>query len=568
MEDNDICPICCDRYTPHLRRRVECLHCSHACCRNCISQYVITSPFMPRCMSCKKGWDRNFMYNTMTKTFVVETLKQHSEKLMLEREKALLPLTQPIVERLKRINELNLLHNVMNRRITLKRGEEREAMFVLRRTRSELVANGLRMRNQEIEASEMPTDSDQSDDERQEIRKQQSRMPIQLQANIQNWKQLRRERIRIEQEREANYRAIDRLVRKNANRINALENHADGNGNMAEYNTSSSEDEGGASTSAPHKTSRRAFVRSCPNDSCKGFLSTRWACGLCGCNVCPKCHEIKTECEVAAHTCDPNNVATAQMLMNDTRGCPSCGVQIHKIDGCNMMFCTQCHTPFCWKTGEIIKNQRIHNPHYYEWLRQNSRDGNIPREPGDEIGGGNANGCYNRISIRAIRDKLERYDLMSYDLEDILWNVHRMNLHIEMVEIPRLNTHARRDHVDLRIGYMMNRCTEREWKHELYRRAKRDEKNASIRQIYEMVNAVLNDELHKIISTEPLEFQNITDCLFTIENLRNYTNQQFLDISRIYQCRVPMIEEQTWNITYQRADFSVRKKPKFKEDAT
>jgi hypothetical protein len=521
-------------------------------------------------MSCKKEWDRNFMYNTMTKTFVIETLKEHSEKLMLEREKALLPLTQPIVERVKRLNVLNSNHNIINKKISQQKQDELDAMFTLRRTRSDLIANGLRMKNQDISISEMATDSDQSDDERQHIHQQQAKFPTELQTEIQNWKQKRRERIKMEQERDANYRAINQLIRKNSNRINALENYAGGTGNITEYVTSSSdEDAPGDSTSrSSRRAAKRTFVRACPNENCKGFLSTRWICGLCECNVCSKCHEIKSNGE---HTCDPNNVATAQMLMNDTRSCPSCSVQIHKIDGCNMMFCTQCHTPFCWKTGEIIRNQRIHNPHYYEWLRQNSTNGNIPREPGDEIGGAgeaNRNGCRNRISIRAIRDKLEQYDLNSYDLEDILWNVHRVNLHIEMVEIPILTIYNRRDQVDLRMNYMLNRYTERKWKQELYRRAKRDEKNISIQQVYEMVNAVLNDELYKIITTEPLTFQYITDLVAMIENLRNYTNQQFLDISKIYQCRVPKIEEQTWNINYQRADWSIRKKHKFKENTT
>ena len=42
---------------------------------------------------------------------------------------------------------------------------------------------------------------------------------------------------------------------------------------------------------------------------------------------------------------------------------------ISKIDGCNQMWCTQCHVAFDWKTGAIQNS--VHNPHYFEWLRKN-----------------------------------------------------------------------------------------------------------------------------------------------------------------------------------------------------
>jgi hypothetical protein len=45
---------------------------------------------------------------------------------------------------------------------------------------------------------------------------------------------------------------------------------------------------------------------------------------------------------------------------------------------CDQIWCSLCQTAFSWKTG-IIEVGRIHNPHYYEFLRKQN-NGEIPRE--------------------------------------------------------------------------------------------------------------------------------------------------------------------------------------------
>ena len=75
-------------------------------------------------------------------------------------------------------------------------------------------------------------------------------------------------------------------------------------------------------------------------------------------------------------------IATAKMIKDSSRGCPGCGERISKIDGCDQMWCPSCHVAFSWRTGEI-ENGRIHNPHYYQWMRANAAGGVIPREPND-----------------------------------------------------------------------------------------------------------------------------------------------------------------------------------------
>ena len=38
-------------------------------------------------------------------------------------------------------------------------------------------------------------------------------------------------------------------------------------------------------------TERKQFVRKCPSENCRGFLSTQWKCGTCDAHVCKYCNE-------------------------------------------------------------------------------------------------------------------------------------------------------------------------------------------------------------------------------------------------------------------------------------
>ena len=76
------------------------------------------------------------------------------------------------------------------------------------------------------------------------------------------------------------------------------------------------------------------YVRACPADECRGFLSSQWKCGICEQWTCPQCHELKGLERDCDHTCDPNNVETAKLLEKDTKPCPKCQTKIFKISGC------------------------------------------------------------------------------------------------------------------------------------------------------------------------------------------------------------------------------------------
>ena len=91
---------------------------------------------------------------------------------------------------------------------------------------------------------------------------------------------------------------------------------------------------------------RRKFIMACPNTDCRGYLSTQYRCELCELFTCPQCLELVGYSKADPHECDPNSVASAEMIKKDTKPCPSCGVRIFKISGCNQMWCTECKVCF------------------------------------------------------------------------------------------------------------------------------------------------------------------------------------------------------------------------------
>lgn len=109
------------------------------------------------------------------------------------------------------------------------------------------------------------------------------------------------------------------LIKNYKNLVNKLSFYDDVN--LDDYNSILSEKKG----------EKIAFIKPCPAENCKGFLSSKWMCGLCDTHVCPKCFLIKTDEE---HVCKDEDLKTAELIKKDSKNCPGCGVSIFKIEGC------------------------------------------------------------------------------------------------------------------------------------------------------------------------------------------------------------------------------------------
>lgn len=160
------------------------------------------------------------------------------------------------------------------------------------------------------------------------------------------------------------------------------------------------------------------------------------------------------------------------------------------------MWCTQCHVAFCWRTGAMVTNGVIHNPHYFEWVRRTR--GSVPRAPGDVPCGGG--GLPNLYTVTAVL----RRSHASVEDRNRACEVLRALGHCSEVELPRLRQEARAGperNVDLRLEYLMQRIDRAEWRKKLQQREKKRERAFAVMQVYDMLVAAAGDIFRALMET-------------------------------------------------------------------
>lgn len=458
-----MCDICCGNLT----KPIHCKLCDFVACYKCFSKFMLECTLTPKCMKCEKPWTRKHLVDSFGQYFVSSTYKKKRENVLFDIEKAMLPDTQEIAARVRKIHEIeNVIRIHDNEILELKRSLSRLDPGILDSEFEEFL-----------------------------ITRKNYRMQIH---------DLKEEIVNL-------YTRKDRLMRRNFR---------------------------------SEKKAPSSFIK-CPGEQCRGYVSqSTMICDICETKLCKECHEAldkgtpldksadldKADALDGGHTCNPDTVETVKLIAKDSRNCPSCKTLIHKIDGCDQMFCTQCQTAFSWKTGEVSTG-RIHNPHYYEYLRQT---GGIARELGDIPCGG-----------------------LPPATREILGNrlysvIHQRVSHIEFDEINRLRTDIHRENnQDLRIQYLNNYIDLETFKREIYRREKKQEKQREILTILTTFVTVCSDIFRSSVINGADDAKG--DAQVQFETIRKFTNDTLIDVSRVYKCVVPFIDYE-WGYTRMRYD--------------
>jgi len=297
------------------------------------------------------------------------------------------------------------------------------------------------------------------------------------------------------------------------------------------------------------------FMRPCPSENCRGFLNSSWKCGLCETYTCKDCNVLKGKDVNEEHTCNPDDVASTTLLNKDSKACPTCSTGIFKIDGCDQMWCTMCHTAFSWKTGR--KEQTIHNPHYYEYLRKTN--GVVPRAPGD-------NPCGADVPIRQI-DMNQLITLITQFLENAKtenqndiskWDnivnqfssIIRSKTHLNRVQAPPFNRNQAPNNRPLRIDYLRNKIDETTFVTKVQRLEKVVEKNHEIYTVLTMFDSVMSDLLKRALKyvrnikmrDSNYVFDNLTTVLQEVTALIDYSNTLLSEIGSAYNSKQRKIE--------------------------
>ncbi len=310
----------------------------------------------------------------------------------------------------------------------------------------------------------------------------------------------------------------------------------------------------------------------CPHEGCRGFLSTQYKCELCENYTCPHCLEVIGISKEIPHTCNPDNVASAEFIKKDSKPCPQCGIRIHKIQGCSQMWCTQCHVAFDYNTLKIDTG-RVHNPEYYRYMRENNLNGTAPRNPGDLVCGGIIQvyqltrtilPVVKQTIIISNPDKIALDNNTEYEIYyKYLNDIHRIISHIAFYDLPRIRTNVNtlEDNRTLRVSYILSEITKHEFADKVYRSDIKRKRERELLHIYELLNLVgtenfntlYNDarELgskHKITIDEASKFlESLYEKIEVLDNLRDYTNKRFAKISVTYNLAVLNIND-VWQL--------------------
>ena len=502
---NTECAVCCEVFNKTTHIKISCEHsgvCSYDACKTCVKTYLFGTTSDPNCMKCNKGWSDKFLAKNLGSSFLRVEYSTHRKELLVQHEISRLPESMAAAETRKQIflldaqiteltNQTKLLCTFLNKQFS-------------HRPRLQSLYYELAQKPNQDVTTLKSLQGDKATD---------IKYVKDLKSIIQT----------------------KSLLTTNIQRIKH---------NIAVIRTGGtidSEDEA--------KSKVRKFIMPCTNKDCRGYLSSNYKCELCEHHTCSKCFELigLMKNEDKPHACKPENVESAEFVRKQTKPCPSCGSRISKIDGCDQMWCTapKCQTAFSWNTGKIVTGV-IHNPHYYQFQREHG-GGQAPRNPGDVVCGGLPH-------PREILGKISRVGITKLDqtLSDALLNIHRLQGHFTQLNVTPLRRAVRdvQNNEHERVDYILKKISREELATKVLRNDNDRKKKTALLHVCELFIDVGNDMFRKIVASDKttVEFyEELIERMREYDTLRQYCNEQFKEISMLYNVCVPCISAE-WTV--------------------
>lgn len=264
------------------------------------------------------------------------------------------------------------------------------------------------------------------------------------------------------------------------------------------------------------------FSGFCPAEKCRGFLDSKGVCGICSVQACPECRTVHKG------DCDKGILESIRQIEKNCKPCPDCKAYVFKISGCDQMFCVKSNTFFSWESGLKIDPKIKHNPHYYEYKIRNAPK-NAPAPDTGKCHG------FTLDELLSIQDKIRSHEFTTL----IRW--FQIVEHYRDVVLRKYRTteYNSETYKDLRIKYLMNELSEKDWLSALKKLEKGKEKN---RAVY-LVLSMFIDTMKDVIGSVAQPGKDSEDVISEIYALVNYTNKSLEKIGERFGNKVLRISE-------------------------
>jgi hypothetical protein len=486
------CVICCLKYVK-TRYPISCPKCEEDVCSKCCERYLLELHDDPNCMCCHTTWTKQFLIDNFTKTFVRNKYNKARQQVLMDRERALFPQTLERIAREEEINkyrkqlkeyESEWIHNAR------KQGKIKKLLAEKRKR--------LRLKTKNITAT------------RKKIRIETG----QEKEFQKKWleKQLK-DREDLKQEIEDGKKQQEELKNKQV-LVMARRNEINDRYEELRWNRTATNE-------------RYSFKHKCPKEDCNGMLNSKFECVVCSNKACKDCYILLPENEEEKHTCKTEDKETFKMLCSKTKPCPNCHTLIFKIEGCNQMFCTQCHTPFSWTTGRIITGEFFHNPHYFDFINNGGSSAEVFGQQ-QEV---NNDNCDRRnIRWEAFREKYKNLALKR-DLDCIGYLIRKLR-HAKddkrdyEYNIVDANAHSR-------YRFIKNRITEKRYLQLLANNERKMEKYAIYHDLLDILGNQGEQIIFKYYDDVSLSLYNMKK---EFEDLYGYIDTAFEKVSKDFKC--------------------------------